>query len=68
MRPILLIGYLLGIVMLALGVMVLAGALDFRWGQGDTTLRTVFGVVLALYGVYRLVVTDTQRRKEGRAS
>ncbi len=65
MSPTYLIGYVLGAVMLVMGVSVLGG---FFVGNGgvmtDTTVRTVFGIVLILFGIYRIVIT-TQARKRG---
>jgi hypothetical protein len=63
------IGYILGTVMLITGVLVLSGVL-FRFQtvppEGGNMLRTVFGIVLVLYGLYRLVLTEMQRRERRR--
>ena len=68
MRPAHWLGYILGVAMLAIGVAVLLGFLSFRGsgGESGTMLRTVFGIVLILYGIYRFVITDMQRRRENR--
>lgn len=62
-----LIGYVLGGVMLLMGISILGG---FFVGNGgvmtDTTVRTVFGVVLILFGLYRIVVTTQARKRAER--
>jgi hypothetical protein len=62
------IGYVLGVAMLLLGGGVLAGYLTLRTfdGEGADLFRTVFGGVLVLYGIYRIVLTDMQRRRRER--
>ncbi len=69
MRPIYLVGYILGIVMLIMGVLVISGVFDFQRGSMEESpmLRTIFGLVLILYGIYRLAITQTQRRREERS-
>jgi len=69
MRPIYLVGYILGTVMLIMGSLVIAGFFDFQRGSMDESpmLRTIFGLVLILYGIYRLAITETQRRREERS-
>jgi uncharacterized membrane protein HdeD (DUF308 family) len=63
------IGYVLGAVMVIMGVLILSGFFALRWEDGgDSTLRTVFGIVLLLYGVYRIVLTTMQRRRRERES
>jgi uncharacterized membrane protein YkgB len=58
------IGYILGVAMLVVGVLVLAGlAMQNLGGEGGEMLRTMFGIVLILYGVYRVALTDMQRRR-----
>jgi uncharacterized membrane protein YkgB len=58
------IGYILGVAMLVVGVLVLAGlAMQNLGGEGGEMLRTMFGIVLILYGVYRLALTEMQRRR-----
>lgn len=68
MRPMLIVGYLLGVVMFVVGLLVLLGYFQFRGSQGSSAamVRTIFGIVLLLYGLYRIAVTDTRRRREGR--
>ena len=64
MSPTYLIGYVLGGVMLALGIAILGGAFDGRGGMFASTMpRTVFGVVLLLYGIYRILMTNQARRR-----
>lgn len=62
------IGYILGMVMFVVGLLVLVGFFEFR-GSGDEggeMLRIIFGIVLMLYGLYRLSITEMQRRREQR--
>lgn len=69
MRPALLwIGYILGAVMIVVGLLVLLGYFQFQGssGEGSDMLRTVFGIVLVLYGIYRISITEMQRRRAGR--
>lgn len=68
MRPAFVLGYFVGVVALVVGVMILTGYLHFR-GMEDTDssmLRIVAGIVALLYGVYRLVATEAQRKREAR--
>jgi hypothetical protein len=54
--------------MLAGGILVYSGIIA-RFpedGTGSGMLRSVFGIVLMLYGVYRLVLTEMQRRTRAR--
>lgn len=69
MRPMLLLGFLLGAVMFVVGVLVLLGFFKFRGSDAGsaTMVRTIFGIVLLLYGIYRIAITDMQRRREGRS-
>jgi len=60
------IGYILGSAMVIVGVLVMAGFFEFRGGESSSMLRTVFGIVLLLYGIYRLAITQMQRRREER--
>lgn len=63
-----LIGYILGIVMFILGLLILVGFFEFRGSTGESgeMLRTIFGIVLMLYGLYRLSITEMQRRRDQR--
>jgi uncharacterized membrane protein HdeD (DUF308 family) len=63
------VGYILGAVMLVMGVLVIAGFFQFRGGaMGESSmLRNVFGLVLILYGIYRIAITESQRRREERS-
>jgi len=64
MSPSLVIGYILGAVMVVLGSSVVAGLFDSRGGMfAEPTARTVFGVVLILYGIYRIGVAYQARRR-----
>lgn len=65
----LMLGYVLGSVMLVMGVLVLLGFFQFQGGMGEAgdTLRVVFGIVLMLYGIYRISITETQRRRAERS-
>ncbi len=62
------IGYVLGTVMVALGIAILTGFMKLRFADGEeaSMLRTIFGIVLLLYGVYRFALTDMQRRRAAR--
>ena len=62
-NPNLLIGYLLGGVMALAGILILSGFLKSRttW---DPLFGTIFGLVVLLFGIYRIVITDTKRRRE----
>lgn len=68
MRATLWLGYILGSVMVVVGALVLVGFFEFRGsgGESGSMLRTVFGLVLLLYGLYRLAITETQRRRAER--
>ena len=62
------IGYILGTVMFFMGLLVLLGYFQVQraMGEGGETLRIVFGIVLMLYGIYRIAITETQRRRARR--
>lgn len=61
------IGYILGGAMIIMGSLVLFGFFQLRGDSGGSTmLRTVFGIVLLLYGIYRIVLTTMQRRRKER--
>ncbi|MBS1912467.1 MAG: hypothetical protein JST22_10815 [Bacteroidetes bacterium] len=68
MRPAILFGYITGTIMFVVGVLVLMGVFDSRWSLiGSAALiRNVFGVLALLYGIYRIVITDTHRRRDDR--
>ncbi|MDB5035662.1 MAG: hypothetical protein JWQ98_2903 [Chlorobi bacterium] len=55
----------LGGLMVIMGILILAGYFTFPGdGRMDTSmLRTVFGIIMILFGIYRLAVTFTQRRR-----
>ncbi len=63
------IGYVLGGAMVIAGLLVLSGFFILRWeqgGEGGSMLRTVFGIVLLLFGIYRIALTTMQRRRKER--
>ncbi len=64
-NPMIMIGYLLGGAMVIVGLLVTLGRLTLR-GDVDPMLGTVFGLVILLFGCYRLAVTDMKRRTEAR--
>ena len=64
-NPMIMIGYLLGGAMVIIGLLVTIGQLTLR-GDVDPMLGTVFGIVILLFGCYRLAVTDLKRRTEAR--
>jgi len=64
-NPMIMIGYLLGGAMVVIGLLVTIGQLTLR-GDVDPMLGTIFGIVILLFGCYRLAVTDMKRRTEAR--
>ncbi|MBK8910954.1 MAG: hypothetical protein IPM61_06460 [Chlorobi bacterium] len=60
------VGYILGVAMLVMGILILSGFFQLRGTEAGqmSLLQTVFGVVLLLYGIYRLVMTNTQRKRQ----
>lgn len=68
MRPAILFGYITGMIMSVVGVLVLIGVFDSRWSVIGSTavVRNVFGTLALLYGIYRIVITDTHRRRDER--
>jgi hypothetical protein len=59
------IGYILGAVMTVLGALVLLGFFELRSADpaSGAMLRTMFGIVLMLYGIYRIAVSEMTRRR-----
>lgn len=68
MRPTLILGYVVGVVALVVGILLLVGYLVPRGMEGSNGVmfRTIAGIVALLYGLYRLVVTESQRKREAR--
>lgn len=62
-NPMTLIGYLLGTAMVIVGLLVLLGVLKLRAGD-NSAFGTLFGLVLLLFGVYRIAVTQAKQRRE----
>jgi uncharacterized membrane protein len=60
------IGYILGGAMVVVGTLILLGVIELQAGTVPM-LRIMFGLVLLLYGVYRLSTTEMERRRRGRA-
>jgi uncharacterized membrane protein HdeD (DUF308 family) len=66
------LGYFLGALMMVMGGLLLAGYFQIRndADEGAVMLRTVFGIVLVLYGIYRIVSTrqtlQQRERMQGR--
>ena len=60
------VGYILGVAMLVMGILILSGFFQLRGTEAGqmSLLQTVCGVVLLLYGIYRLVMTNTQRKRQ----
>ncbi len=54
--------------MAVLGILVLTGYFQFRGStdEGPSMINTIFGVVLILYGIYRVAVSDSARRRKER--
>lgn len=62
-NPVLLLGYIFGSAMTIAGILILTGILQLRPGNGqDPEFGILFGIVLLLLGVYRLVMTQTRRK------
>lgn len=64
-NPMIIVGYILGSVMVIFGILVLTGYFELR-SDLDPSLGAIFGIVILLYGLYRIAITDTKRRKESR--
>ncbi len=64
-NPIVVIGYILGSAMFVVGLLVLTGTIALK-GETAPAFNTIFGVVILLFGLYRLVVTDSKRRQQMR--
>ncbi|MCE2502853.1 MAG: hypothetical protein J4G05_02165 [Chlorobi bacterium] len=64
-NPNVLIGYLLGGSMVLVGILILTGVFKLR-ATWDPLFETIFGIVVLLFGVYRIVITDTKRRQDER--
>lgn len=65
-NPIILAGYVFGTLMFLAGIAVLTGLLQLRNDESSPMLATVFGVVLLLLGIYRLVLTRVKHQREDR--
>lgn len=63
MSPVFLVGYLLGGLMIGLGIAILTGFFEGGGMMAEPIVRTVFGAVLILYGIYRIVMTNQARRR-----
>jgi len=63
MSPVFLVGYLLGGLMIGLGTAILTGFFEGGEMMSEPIVRTVFGAVLILYGIYRIVMTNQARRR-----
>ena len=62
-NPVLLLGYIFGTAMAIAGVLILTGILQLRPGNGQNDgFGTLFGIVLLLLGIYRLVMTQSRRK------
>ena len=69
--PWMILGFAVGVAMTAFGVVILLGYLHLRVDDptnGPAPLRYVFGAVLVLYGVYRIVITNSARLTSRRKS
>ncbi len=62
------LGYIVGAAMVVVGFLILTGFFQVRGmdPQSSGMLRTMFGIVLMLYGLYRFTMTDLARRREER--
>ncbi len=63
--PMIMLGYVLGAAMVCIGIAILAGLLALR-GDVDPMLNIVFGGVVTLFGLYRVVVTHAKRKQKER--
>lgn len=61
------LGFILGAVMIVMGVLLVSGSLGFSGGPSPT-LRVVFGVVVVLFGIYRIAITAAERQRRRRAA
>lgn len=62
------IGYLLGATMFVVGGLLIAGVLGNSGLFAEQTLaRTMFGVILILYGIYRVSITVSQKQRNEKA-
>jgi len=57
------VGFVLGSIMIVVGILILTDVLHLRAGL-HPTFGTVFGVVVLLFGAYRIAVTDAKRRRD----
>ena len=64
-NPGIVIGYLLGGALVVAGILILSGLFKLR-AAWDPLFATMFGIVTLLFGVYRIVLTDTKRRRPRR--
>ena len=62
-----LLGYVLGGLVLIAGLLIVSGVFKLR-AAWDPLFATMFGLVTLLFGIYRIVVTDTKRRRFERES
>ncbi|MCB0710709.1 MAG: hypothetical protein KDD67_00115 [Ignavibacteriae bacterium] len=61
-NPGIVIGYLLGGALVVAGILILTGLFKLR-AAWDPLFATMFGIVTLLFGIYRIVLTDTKRRR-----
>ncbi|MGE3801693.1 MAG: hypothetical protein AB7H80_11795 [Candidatus Kapaibacterium sp.] len=64
-NPGIVIGYLLGGALVVAGILILSGLFKLR-AAWDPLFATMFGIVTLLFGIYRIVLTDTKRRRPRR--
>lgn len=55
------INYSVKALIIVVGILLLSGALSFN--DSDTALMRVFGIVLILFGLYRIVLFRTKSKK-----
>ena len=59
--------YILGAVMVIVGALLLLGLVEPRFNPaGGERLRTMFGIVLMLFGGYRIATLEMSRRRGDR--
>ena len=64
-NPAILVGYVLGGALIVAGLLILTGLFRLR-AAWDPLFATMFGLVVLLFGIYRIVITDTKRRRQER--
>ncbi|HET7152757.1 MAG TPA: hypothetical protein VFJ29_03255 [Candidatus Kapabacteria bacterium] len=56
------LAYSVALVCVVFSILIFSGAV---LGNIPSTYRTLFGVIVILYGIYRIVLSNTVRKREG---